>query len=57
MMIDAKNYSASETLKNGLQVTIRSIRPDDGKALLVAFKELEDRTVYLRFFGPKQEIS
>ena len=57
MMIDAKNYSAQETLKNGLQVTIRSIRPDDGKALLAAFKELEERTVYLRFFGPKQEIS
>ena len=57
MTIDAKNYSAHETLKNGLQVTIRSIRPDDGEALLAAFKELEDRTVYLRFFGPKQEIS
>ena len=57
MMIDAKNYSASATLKNGLQVTIRSIRPEDGEALLAAFKELEDRTVYLRFFGPRQEIS
>ena len=55
-MIDAKNYSVQETLKNGLQVTIRSIRSDDGKALLAAFKELEDRTVYLRFFGAKQEI-
>jgi RimJ/RimL family protein N-acetyltransferase len=56
-MIDTKNYSASETLKNGLQVTIRAIRPDDREALLVAFKELEERTVYLRFFGAKQEIS
>lgn len=54
MMTDAKNYSARETLKNGLQVTIRSIRPDDGEALLAAFEELEERTVYLRFFGPKQ---
>ena len=42
-MIDARNYSAQETLKNGLQVTIRSIRPDDGEALLAAFKELEGR--------------
>ena len=57
MMIDAKKYSVSETLKNGLQVTIRSIRPDDSKALLAAFKELEDRTVYLRFFGAKQKVS
>jgi RimJ/RimL family protein N-acetyltransferase len=56
-MIDAKNLSVQETLKNGLQVTIRAIRPDDKDALLAAFKELEERTVYLRFFAPKQEIS
>ena len=54
MIIDAKNYSAQETLKNGLQVTIRAIRPDDTERLLAAFKELDERTVYLRFFGPKQ---
>ena len=54
MMIDAKNYSAQETLKKGLQVTIRAIRPDDRERLLAAFKELDERTVYLRFFGPRQ---
>jgi len=54
MMTDAKNYSAQETLKNGLQVTIRAIRSDDRAALLAAFKELDERTIYLRFFGPKQ---
>jgi RimJ/RimL family protein N-acetyltransferase len=57
MMTDSKNYSAQETLKNGLQVTIRAIRPDDRDALSTAFKELEERTVYLRFFGPKKEMS
>ena len=56
-MIDARNYSAQETLKNGLQVTIRAIRPEDRDALLAAIKELEERTVYLRFFGPKNEFS
>ena len=56
-MIDARNYSAQETLKNGLQVTIRAIRPEDRDALLAAIKELEERTVYLRFFGPKKEFS
>jgi RimJ/RimL family protein N-acetyltransferase len=35
-------------------VTIRAIRPDDTERLLAAFKELDERTVYLRFFGPKQ---
>jgi GNAT superfamily N-acetyltransferase len=56
-MIDAKNYSEQETLKNGLQVAVRAIRPDDKERLISAFKELEESTVYLRFFGPKQELS
>ncbi len=55
--MDARNYSAQETLKNGLQVTVRAIRPDDREALLAALKELDERTVYLRFFGAKQEFS
>jgi len=55
--MDAKNYSVQETLKNGLQVTVRAIRPDDDKALMAAFKELDESTVYLRFFAPKPEIS
>ena len=53
-MTDAGQYSAQETLKNGLQVTVRAIRPDDRERLLAAFKELDERTLYLRFFGPKQ---
>jgi len=56
-MMDAKNYSVRETLKNGLQVVIRAIRPDDKDALLRAFKELDERTVYYRFFGAKKDIS
>lgn len=56
-MMEAGNFYARETLKNGIQVTIRAIRPDDRDALLAAFKGLDERTIYLRFFGPKQEIS
>lgn len=55
--MEARNFYARETLKNGLQVTIRAIRPDDRDALLAAFRGLDERTIYLRFFGPKQEIS
>jgi RimJ/RimL family protein N-acetyltransferase len=54
IMTDAKNYAARETLKNGLQVSIRAIRPDDRERLLAAFKELDERTLYLRFFGPRR---
>ncbi|HBL24856.1 MAG TPA: GNAT family N-acetyltransferase [Deltaproteobacteria bacterium] len=56
-MIDVENYSAQETLKNGLQVTIRAIRPDDKSALLAAFRELDERTIYMRFFAPKQHVT
>jgi RimJ/RimL family protein N-acetyltransferase len=56
-MIDARNYVVQETLRNGLRVTIRAIRPDDRDALLAAFKGLDDGTIRLRFFGPKKELS
>ena len=56
-MIDARNYSVQETLKNGLMVTIRAITPQDRDALLAAYKELDERTIHFRFFGPKPEVS
>jgi acetyltransferase len=43
-------YVSTWTMKNGNQVTIRPIRPED-EPLMVKFHEmLSDRTVYLRFF-------
>jgi RimJ/RimL family protein N-acetyltransferase len=57
LMNDPKNYSAQEILKNGLEVTIRAIRPDDRQAFLAAFKGLEDRSLYYRFFSPKTKLS
>jgi len=43
-------YVSSCTMKNGNQVTIRPIRPED-EPLMVKFHEtLSDRTVYLRYF-------
>jgi len=56
-MTDVRNYNVQEMLKNGLQVTFRAIRPDDRDAILAALKELDERTLYLRFFGAKQEFS
>jgi RimJ/RimL family protein N-acetyltransferase len=56
-MKDLQNYSAQEILKNGLEVTIRAIRPDDREAFLAAFKGLEDRSLYYRFFSPKTKLS
>jgi len=56
-MLDARNYSVQETLKNGLRVTIRAIKPEDKDALQAALKELDERTLYLRFFALKQEFT
>jgi GNAT superfamily N-acetyltransferase len=56
-MIDARNFTSQEKLKNGMQVTVRTIRPDDKDALLAAFKELDERTIFLRFFSIKKELS
>jgi acetyltransferase len=44
-------YISQVTLKDGAQVTLRPIRPED-EPLMVKFHEtLSDRTVYLRYFG------
>jgi RimJ/RimL family protein N-acetyltransferase len=51
------NYSALETLKDGTEVTVRAIRPEDGPAILEAFKALDAESIYRRFFSPKKELS
>jgi GNAT superfamily N-acetyltransferase len=56
-MIDAKQYLARETLRTGLEVCVRAAHPDDTELLIEAFHKLAPESVYLRFFGPKKEIS
>lgn len=56
-MIDPGSYRVLETLKNGLPVTLRAIRPDDKEALRQAFRGLESRTIYLRFFSHKKDLT
>jgi RimJ/RimL family protein N-acetyltransferase len=54
---DLLNYRVTERLRNGLEVTIRTIRPEDKMLLLKAFKELEATSVYTRFFAPKKDLT
>ncbi len=56
-MTGAQGFTTRETLKNGIPVTLRAIRPDDKDALLTAFRELDEKTIYLRFFGNKKDLS
>jgi RimJ/RimL family protein N-acetyltransferase len=56
-MIDARNYSVHETLRNGVKVQIRSLHPDDGGRMDEAFKKLEGESIRLRFFGAKSGLT
>src|SRR5438045_1891716 len=56
-LIDARHYSVRETLRDGLEVQIRAVRPDDVDRLVEAFAKLEEETIYLRFFGFKRGLT
>ena len=56
-MINAANYIQTETLKNGISVQIRSIRPDDKGMISEAFHNLEPESIYTRFFHHKKNLS
>jgi RimJ/RimL family protein N-acetyltransferase len=56
-VVDFSNYLAHDKLKDGTEVTVRAIRPDDGPAILEAFRELDAESIYRRFFSPKKELS
>jgi RimJ/RimL family protein N-acetyltransferase len=51
------NYTVVEQLRDKQPVTIRAIRPGDKELLREAFKELEASSIYLRFFGPRKELT
>jgi RimJ/RimL family protein N-acetyltransferase len=57
MMINAKNYNAQETLKNGLNVTVRAIRPADRDEFTTAINDLDEHSVYMRFFTARKNFS
>jgi RimJ/RimL family protein N-acetyltransferase len=56
-MIDAKNFEETETLKSGLTVKVRSIRPADKAGIVEAFGRLDPESIYTRFFQAKKSLS
>ncbi len=56
MKFDA-NYSEEVSLRDGTQVLLRPIRPDDAPMLLRAFERLSPHSRYLRFLGPKTALT
>lgn len=56
-MIDAVNYEHNVTLRNGKPVRVRSIRADDKKRLVTAFRNLDPESIYTRFFYHKKILT
>jgi RimJ/RimL family protein N-acetyltransferase len=56
-MIDARSYTASETLRDGTPVTIRAIHRGDSNRILAAFDRLDRESVYARFFTYKKGLA
>ncbi len=55
--MNLRTYHTAEQLKNGLDVTVRAVRPDDKDRFIDAFGDLERESVYTRFFGFKNELT
>jgi acetyltransferase len=52
-----KKYIAQRTLKNGVNVTLRPIKPEDENRFNVLFKSLSPQSVRFRFFETIKEMS
>jgi hypothetical protein len=56
-MINAANYSATETLRNGRTVEIRAQRSQDREGMHAAIGRFSSGSLYRRFFGIRREFS
>ncbi len=56
-MIEAATYSAIETLRDGRQVEIRALRPDDQAGLLAAVERSSAQSLRRRFFAAKRSFT
>jgi len=56
-MNDPRHYFVNDTLRNGMAVTLRAIRPEDKIRLVSAFRSLERETIYTRFFQYVKELT
>jgi GNAT superfamily N-acetyltransferase len=56
-MSGVATYLAKETLKDGSEVIIRAMHPDDKQSLVEAFLHLQPQTIRMRFFYAKRNLS
>jgi GNAT superfamily N-acetyltransferase len=56
-MADPRDFAREDTLKNGLAVTIRHLRPDDRERMARAIRGLERESIYTRLFSYRNELT
>ncbi len=54
---DISHFRRQARLRDGTPVVIRAIRPNDQDKVLAAFRKLEPRSIYTRFFAYRKELS
>ena len=55
-MLEVAKYSAVEALRNGRQVEIRALRPDDRADLVAAVGRTSSQSLYRRFFAVRRDF-
>ena len=56
-MVNARKFEVTETLRNGVNVKIRAIRPGDKAGVVEAFGKLDPESIYTRLFQAKGSLS
>jgi RimJ/RimL family protein N-acetyltransferase len=56
-MTDPRDFCRSDTLKNGVAVTIRHLRADDRQRVVKAVGQLDPDSIYTRLFSHRKELT
>jgi RimJ/RimL family protein N-acetyltransferase len=56
-MTGPAEFRVSETLRNGVAVTIRALRPEDREKIARAVRELDRESIYTRLFTYRSELT
>jgi len=55
--LNAADYSAAVTLRDGRRAEVRALKASDEADFIAAVRRIGAPSLYKRFFGPKQEFS
>jgi RimJ/RimL family protein N-acetyltransferase len=56
-MLDVKNYSVIETLRDGRPIRLRALRPQDRDAFMAAVGRASSQSLYRRFFAVRRQFT